>query len=228
MVAEDSQRRILFVGSGSAIFREIEKLATMDDFTVFSTYRERKYGDKNQRDYRLNLIDKIEIESVIKNFESLKFDRIIVSTGEMSLGIQDNRQSLDDYYTAHLINTNYLIQKLLPTMKDVANLIYISSIAATKSSFDANYAAVKAGVSAFIRSQSRFVGDRQSIFSVAPSLLSGTRMFEDMEQATLNAHNVRNHGRISTVYEFAEFLWSLKPGSSRIINGHSISAGNEY
>jgi NAD(P)-dependent dehydrogenase (short-subunit alcohol dehydrogenase family) len=108
------------------------------------------------------------------------------------------------------------------------NLIYISSIAASNSSFDCHYSAVKAGVSAYLKSRSRFLDTNQSSFSIAPSLIEGTKMYLEMSPETVANHLVRNKGRLTSVDEISRYVWAQNPEISLALNGKLISVGNEY
>jgi NAD(P)-dependent dehydrogenase (short-subunit alcohol dehydrogenase family) len=229
MLFQEYPKRVLVVGGTSRIFEGIRDKAIQSDYQVYGTSRgSTELTDRNF--LRLDLANRESVDDFGVQLGEMKFQRILVLTGELSAHFSEEFGSfgISKYYETHLVNTISVIESLIERLTEPGNLIYISSIAALRSSYDYHYSAVKAGVSAYIKSRSRFLHANQSMFSLAPSLLIGTRMYDDMSAETKASHLVRNHGRISSIEELNSFIWSLEPTSTTILNGQTVPVGNDY
>ena len=217
------------MGGTSRIFEGIRDRAIQSGYQVYGTTR----GSNDLMDhnfFRLDLANKESVDDFQFQLGDFEFQRILILTGESSIRYSEELESLgiSKYYETHLINTIAVIENLIGRLTEPGNLIYISSIAALRSSYDFHYSAVKAGVAAYIKSKSRFLSNNQSIFSLAPSLIIGTRMYDEMSLDTKASHLVRNHGRVSSIEELNNFIWSLEPTSTTILNGQTVPVGNDY
>ena len=217
------------MGGTSRIFEGIRDRAIQSGYQVYGTTR----GSNDLMDhnfFRLDLANKESVDDFLFQLGDFEFQRILILTGESSIRYCEELESLgiSKYYETHLINTIAVIENLIGRLTEPGNLIYISSIAALRSSYDFHYSAVKAGVAAYIKSKSRFLSKNQSIFSLAPSLIIGTRMYDEMSLDTKASHLVRNHGRVSSIEELNNFIWSLEPASTTILNGQTVPVGNDY
>jgi NAD(P)-dependent dehydrogenase (short-subunit alcohol dehydrogenase family) len=230
MVDHSKPKKLLIVGGTSVLSESLAQLAGIENYEIHSTSRGGKICSYANNQYDLDLSCLGHVEDFLNVISPHKYERIIVLTGKAS-GIEVNAkasEAINAYYTAHLVNTVHLIDKLLMNLDTQGNLIYISSIAATNSSFDCHYSAVKAGVTAYIKSRSRFLEINQSSFSIAPSLIEGTKMHLEMSAQVVASHLVRNKGRLISVDEVSKYIWALKPEFTMAINGQLISVGNEY
>ena len=230
MIDQSKPKKLLVIGGTSILSYALGQLARIEDYEIDVTSRGGKFCSYAHNQYDLDLGTLSHVEEFLRRISQKKYHRIIVLTGEAS-GIEVNTnapESLNAYYTAHLVNTVYLIDKLLMTLETQGNLIYISSIAASNSSFDCHYSTVKAGVTAYIKSRSRFLDSEQSTFSVAPSLIEATKMYLEMSSKIVANHIVRNKGRLTSVDEVSKYIWAQKPEITKAINGRLISVGNEY
>lgn len=217
------------MGGTSRIFEGIRDKAIHSGYQVYGTTRV-PTGLIDHNFFRLDLANKESIDDFQFQLGEFKFQRILILTGESSFRYSEGLDALNisKFYETHLINTIAVIENLTGRLSESGNLIYVSSIAALRSSYDYHYSAVKAGVAAYIKSKSRFLGAKQSMFSLAPSLIIGTRMYDDMSVDTKASHLVRNHGRISTIDELNNFIWSLEPDGTTILNGQMVPVGNDY
>jgi NAD(P)-dependent dehydrogenase (short-subunit alcohol dehydrogenase family) len=230
MVDHPNPKKLLVIGGTSILSESLAQLARNERYEIDTTTRDGKSCSYASNQYELDLGSLGNVETFLERILMRKYHRIIVITGEAS-GIEVNSNATDAinaYYTTHLTNTVYLIDKLLMKLETPGNLIYISSIAASNSSFDCHYSAVKAGVSAYLKSRSRFLDTNQSSFSIAPSLIEGTKMYLDMSPETVANHLVRNKGRLTSVDEISRYVWAQNPEISLALNGKLISVGNEY
>lgn len=230
MIVQSKQKKLLVIGGTSILSESLAQLARLENYEIDATSRGGKLCRYANNQYDLNLSSLSNLEEFLRKISLRKYHRVIVLTGAAS-GIEVDTnisEAIDAYYTAHLINTVYLIDKLLMKLETEGNLIYISSIAASNSSFDSHYSAVKAGVSAYIKSRSRFLDGNQSSFSIAPSLMHSTRMYLEMSDQVKANHLVRNRGRLTSVDEVSKYIWAQNPQITMAINGRIISVGNEY
>lgn len=230
MVDHSKPKKLLLIGGTSILSENIAHLAQLENYEIETTSRGGQICSYADNQYELDLDSLENVEKFLLDVSGNEYHRIIILTGEAS-GIEVNSTAsvaIHDYYTAHLINTIYLIDKLMTKLETPGNLIYISSIAAKNSSFDCHYSAVKSGVSAYMKSRSRFLANNQSAFSIAPSLILGTKMYLEMSPETVANHLVRNRGRLTSTDEVSKFVWAQKPEISMAVNGQLISVGNEY
>lgn len=230
MVDHSKPKKLLVIGGTSILSEKIAHLARLENYEIEITSRGKKICNYADNQYELDLDSLENVKNFLLEVSGNEYHRIIILTGEAS-GIEVNSTAtiaIHGYYTAHLINTIYLIDRLMSNLETPGNLIYISSIAATNSSFDCHYSAVKSGVSAYIKSRSRFLANNQSAFSIAPSLILGTKMYLEMSPETIANHLVRNRGRLTSSDEVSKYVWAQKPETTMAINGQLISVGNEY
>jgi NAD(P)-dependent dehydrogenase (short-subunit alcohol dehydrogenase family) len=230
MVNHSKPKKLLVIGGTSILSESLAQLARIENYEIETTSRGGKICRYANNQYELELSSLGNVEEFLRSIATHKYHRIIVLTGEAS-GIDVNSnatEAINAYYTAHLTNTVYLIDQLLMKLETPGNLIYISSIAASNSSFDCHYSAVKSGVSAYLKSRSRFLESNQSSFSIAPSLIEGTKMYLEMSPKTAANHLVRNKGRLTSPDEVSKYVWAQKPEITMSINGQMISVGNEY
>lgn len=230
MVDHSKPKKLLVIGGTSILSENIAHLARLENYEIETTSRGGKICSYADIQYELDLGSLENVENFLLDVSKNKYHRIIILTGEAS-GIEINSTAavaIQDYYAAHLINTIYLIDRLMTKLETPGNLVYISSIAATNSSYDCHYSAVKSGVSAYIKSRSRFLANNQSSFSIAPSLILDTKMYLGMSPETVANHLVRNRGRLTSADEVSKFVWAQKPEITMALNGQMISVGNEY
>lgn len=230
MVDHSKPKNLLVIGGSSILSECIAQLARNDNYEIDTTTRGGKVSGYANNVYELDLNSRDSVTDFLKCIEMRKYERIIVLTGEASgISVNENdSHAINAYYNAHLTHTVYLIDKLLMKLENPGNLIYISSKAASNSSFDCHYSAVKAGVAAYVKSRSRFLNSNQSSFSIAPSLIEGSKMYLEMSPSTLANHLVRNKGRLTSPDEISKYIWGQKPQITMAINGQVISVGNEY
>ena len=230
MVEHSKPKKLLLIGGTSILSEALAQLARIENYEIETTSRGGKICRYANNQYELDLNSITSVGEFLRKISEHKYHRIIVLTGEAS-GIDVNTngtEAINAYYTAHLTNTVYLIDKLLLKLETPGNLIYISSIAASNSSFDCHYSAAKAGVTAYLKSRSRFLDSNQSSFSIAPSLIEGTKMYLEMLPKTVANHIVRNKGRLTSPDEVSKYIWAQKPEITMAMNGQLISVGNEY
>lgn len=230
MVDHSKSKKLLIIGGTSILSDYLAQLAKKEDYEIEITSRSEKKCKYADNQFKLDLSDQSNILEFLNHTEFNSYRRIVVLTGETSrIEVKsDAKNEIDVYYATHLANTVFLLDKIVKNLENPGNLIYMSSIAAIKSSYDCHYSAVKAGVSAYIRSRSRFLDRNQSMVSIAPSLIDGTRMYLEMSPETIASHLVRNRGRLTSPDEVSKFIWALQPESTVAINGQMISVGNEY
>jgi NAD(P)-dependent dehydrogenase (short-subunit alcohol dehydrogenase family) len=230
MVDHSKPMKLLVIGGTSILSESISQLARIEEYQIETTSRGGKVCSYADTQHELDLSSVSSLEEFLRGISTHRYNRIIVLTGETS-GIDvdaNGTEEINAYYNTHLINTVYLIDQLLAKLETPGNLIYISSIAATNSSYDCHYSAVKAGVTAYIKSRSRFLSANQSSFSIAPSLIKDTKMYRGMSTNTVANHLVRNKGRLISPNEVAKYVWAQRPETTMAINGQLISVGNEY
>ena len=94
----------------------------------------------------------------------------------------------------HVTGTLLALQALRPHINPGASVVLMSSIAATKGSYDASYAAAKGAVSSLVRSLAREWFGLARVNAVAPGLIADSPVHQSMTPEHAAKHSERMFG----------------------------------
>lgn len=117
---------------------------------------------------------------------------------------------------------------LLGKLQSNGLIIYLSSRSALYPSRDMMYSAVKAGMSAALKSMTLQMEPGQAVFSLAPGLIRGSGMYLDMPELTRDDHEKRSKGKLLKVDEFAIELFHVIDHRQDYKNGSIVEIGIRY
>lgn len=123
----------------------------------------------------------------------------------------------------------YLVGRLLKYMRVGGSILCVSSIAAERGSYDAAYAGSKAAIVAMAKSVATWQGARLRANCVAPGLIEGSRMFDEMlpERREIHRDRVPNKELLNAadlalvIKDLTEKHWSHLNGAVIRLNGGS-------
>jgi len=227
--SEDDQ--VLILGANSRIARTLlKKMETSyPDVTLVS---KSAIDDLNLKPYSfvsLNLNEQKSVENFIMKIGEKKFDFIYIFIGAVS-DLETTSSSLEEitkYYVAFAASLNFLISKLQNNLKSSSTLIFLSSRAAHRPSYDAHYSAVKASTEAFIKSIANKSHTKRFLI-LAPSLIEDTRIYEDMSPETIKAHRDRTSNSLLTLEEVAVIIFAMSFDRNTYLSGSTTCIGRDW
>ena len=176
----------------------------------------------------MNLIDVAQFLDSYE-FQELKYDKVVINLGATSISWLAENQNLIEYYQSFTYGINLLIQGIATEhMVEGANMIVIGSIAASRSSFDPHYSAIKSSLESFIRSYSKKLDCDRSIVTLSPSLIENSKMYNDMDVFTREMHSSRSNNKLLSAEQVANLIFALTPAITSSMNGRSLAIGNDY
>ncbi len=222
---------MLIVGANSNI--SIQLVSNIRQFNPRLTLVSRnQIVDRIPTGHRQLTLNLSEDESIFKFLNAIKterFDFIYFFAGEVS-DLEIESASIDEtfkYYKSYAAGVNFLIGHLHKNLDQGATLIFLSSRAAHKPSFDLHYSAVKASTEAFIRSIARKY-PTQRFLVLAPSLIEDTRIYKRMTEETINVHKVRTSNRLLSVSEVVEVIMEMSLDKESYENGGTTCIGRDW
>lgn len=228
------QPNLLILGGGSSLASHLIQEALEDNYHVTATVRELpkppQVGDT--RWVQLDLETDESISSFFSAIENTKFQRIIYCIGKTSAPISSKKSvgEVDDYFRIQLSHGAWVIENLIQHLETegASQLIFVSSRASTFPSYDAHYAACKAGLQALVSSLSLRVASNQSLVSVTSGLLLNSTMYLDMPVDVRVGHETRSGNKLLTVEQAATQIWKVEMSAAVGINGQVIEIGPTY
>jgi NAD(P)-dependent dehydrogenase (short-subunit alcohol dehydrogenase family) len=222
---------VLIVGANSNI--SIQLVSNIRQFNPRLTLVSRnQIVDSTRSEDRLLTLNLSEEESILKFLDEIemeRFDLIYFFAGEVS-DLEIESASIGetfDYYKSYAAGINFLIGHLHKNLDQGATLIFLSSRAAHRPSFDLHYSAVKASTEAFIRSIAQKCPS-QRFLVLAPSLIEDTRIYKRMTEQNINAHKVRTSNRLLSVSEVVGVILQMSLDKQSYENGGTTCIGRDW
>ena len=223
--------QILIIGANSLISRAL--VQGIKPYTSKITLVSRSLIgdiDSASEDYMaLNLEDIDSVSNLFQNLQESHFDYVYIFAGAVSkLDISSSSlEETQDYYRTYGASLNYLIGRIQTHLSDSATMIFVSSRAAHRPSYDAHYSAIKASTEAFIMSiANRFPGRR--LLVLAPSLIENTKMFNDMLQENIKMHRERTFNSLLTIDEVVESILEIRFERDKFLSGSTTYIGRDW
>lgn len=185
----NSMKNILVVGSRGFIGQALKVDFERQGFKVFGTTRR-----KSSEDLCLDLMDCASIEDFVLPVNTL---HAIV----FAVGIKPSQNLRGITYKhflnmieVNLIGPSLLLRRLLPLCERNALVLFFSSVATRKGSYDPSYAAAKAGISGLIQSlQNEFPEQRFNAISIG--LVEGSPVHQGMSEEFRQKHRSHMHNQ---------------------------------
>lgn len=134
----------------------------------------------------------------------------------MGYGVQQMDQAMAVNFTGQA----KLLQKIIPAIRNGGQIIFTSSIAGERGSYDPIYAASKGAVIAFVKSMAKALAPRIRVNAVAPGLIHQSGMFRQMTPQQREGHRQDTlSGELMREEELAAILLDLTRPHWRPLNG---------
>jgi len=174
----------------------------------------------------LDLSQESSVTRFGEEIENRHFDLVVYLVGATRIG----NVNPQEYVETNFSNPIRLFEMLTIKLAQEAPscFIFISSRAAKYPSFDVYYSAVKAGLSAALRSLNATAHSGSKFLSVLPGLITGSGMYMDMDSNVRESHKVRSNNRLLDINEAAREIFNIIDNKNKFTNGEMIEIGPSY
>lgn len=178
----------IIVGASGTVGRATSSLLESEGFHLIQTTSRQNDSQKAH----LNLGDFDSIESFSSTIKSV--DALVITAGKEP---QQNLEGLTREHFNEMIDIHYkgplwLVKCLQKKFSSSSALVFISSVAAYKGSYDPTYSSLKSGVNGLVRTLARELSPNTTVSAVAPGLIQDSpvfdRMTDDFRSKHLNAN----------------------------------------
>ena len=159
---------------------------------------------------KLDLLDRNSINQAIDQIPNI--DGLILTAGyEPQKSLREMTDDhMDKMFGIHVTGPMWLIKKIQDKINPGGILIFTSSVAAYKGSYDPCYATVKGATNALTRTLARELSPDVRVNAIAPSLISNSPVFERMTPDFREKHlNATLNKRLLKPEECADTAWFL-------------------
>jgi 3-oxoacyl-[acyl-carrier protein] reductase len=182
-------KNILIVGETGFIAQRLKADFEEQGFRVIGTSR-----NKSSNGLYLDLTapDSIEKFAVpVENLHALVFAQGIKPSRNLK---SMTYQHFQDMLNVHLIGPSLLLKKLLPLCEKQALVLFFSSVATRKGSYDPSYAVAKAGILGLVQSlQNEFPEQRFNAISLG--LVEDSPVYQGMSEEFRQKHRSHMHNQ---------------------------------
>lgn len=200
-----NKRTYLLVGGTGSVGQAIHKLLLDEgQRSILTSSSEKKNTIK------LDLLDHLSIDQATNQIP--KIDGLILAAGyEPQKSLREmTAEHMDTMFGIHVTGPLWLIKKLQDKFNPGASIIFTSSVAAYKGSYDPCYATVKGATNALTRTLARELSPKIRVNAIAPSLVSNSPVFERMTPDFRAKHlNATLNKRLLLPEECADTAWFL-------------------
>lgn len=218
------------MGAGSSLAIDLLKKITPYSPEIIRVYRN-SHSENHpvNNNLYLDLTDKNSLNEFVKNIQNQEFTHIYIFIGKTSnIDLFIGQLSeIENYYQAYAANLNFLMARLYEVLTEAGSMIFISSRAAHKVSYDAHYSAVKSSNEAFLRSLAGRNGNKR-VLILAPSLIENSTMFAAMDENTILKHRARTNNGLLTIQEVTDKLIKISLYKETFQSGQIITIGGDW
>lgn len=152
-------------------------------------------------------------DSSIENFSlTQQIDHVIIASGaEPSKNLyQTSKQHLHQMMNIHVTGPMLLLRKITGNITPGGCIVFLSSPAALKGSYDPGYAAAKGATNALIKTLAKDLGPSVRINGVSPGLIEDSTVYKTMTPDFRERHlNNALTKKLTTVMECAEAVYFM-------------------
>ena len=230
-------KNLILLGGTSSLGNSVYKIFMQNGYKIYATYFSNNKNIEplgNIKFHHLDLNDNSSIanfcEFLFKN--NIKIDAMVSLAGNIGgknlKGYCDN--DIDLVFKVNFIGQVKLIKKILPLLTDQSRLIFLSSIAAQKGSFDPIYAASKGALLSFVKSVLRSLPAGSTINAIAPGPINNSTMTNAMNDEVKKIHLSAIHSReFLDINDLSKIIFDICQDHWRHLNGSCIDInGGEY
>jgi len=232
-------KKILIIGGSSSIGIPIVKLFLNNNYTVFSTFNknsiEAEIKKYHLNEFKLDLTDKYSIINFSKSLISSKnkFDSFIFLPSIIyGLNLNEYKdENIDNIFLINFISQAKLLKTILPCLKKESSILFISSIASKKGSYDPFYAATKGAIDSFVKSIIHNLPSGIRVNSICPGLIENSSMYTNMSYKIREKHRENTKSKkLLSKNDLAKIIFDLTNDRYWFhLNGATIDLnGGEY
>jgi 3-oxoacyl-[acyl-carrier protein] reductase len=183
------KKQAIVVGASGAVGQSVCQLLETDHDLIRTTSDPDKISSDN---WLLNFRDLVTVERVGQ--QATHVDALVICAGKEP---QQNLEGLELDHFEEMIDLHYkgplwLVKQLQPKLSKGSGIVFISSVAAYKGSYDPTYASLKSAINGLTRSLARELSPKTTVNAVAPGLIQDSpvfdRMTDDFRAKHLNAN----------------------------------------
>lgn len=232
-MAYKTMENVLIIGASSSIGNEISSVFRDASRRVITTYSSKSPGDEQDPAdaFQLDLAMNESIETFTENLKSkIKKVDIAIFLSAVLPGKQLTQYKFSEIDNVMAVNFNgqaKLIQGILPLLNSRSRLLLFSSISGQRGSFDPVYAASKGALLSLVKSLIFELPRGARINAIAPGLIQGSAMFNDMTPERQEYHRNQIPSRhllhpqdlAKVVFDICQDHWQHLNGSCVDLNG---------
>lgn len=175
--------------------------------------------------YRVDIGDKKELDSFLKNVEYIRFDGIINNAGFNSEGLDSC--SYDEFNYALKVGLSapfYLVKSLRYNLNKDASIVNIASTRALMSQKNnESYATVKGGILALTHAMAMTLRNKARVNSISPGWIDVSN-YNESKKIEISNNDMLQHpvGRVGKPEDIAEMVLFMCSDKGSFINGENI------
>lgn len=227
---------IVIIGASSSVGEAMIEKFNSADYYIAATYHSNNQiaAGENVIPLPLDLTDNKSIADFpnkIKNSMTHIDTAIFLSAVCPGNSLSEyNTFEVEEVMSVNFTGQAKVIIKILPLLRPGSQIIMFSSISAQKGSYDAVYAASKGAVLSFVKSLASTLPKGVRINTVAPGLIEGSAMFNEMTPERRKHHSeLIPTGRFLQLPDLANVVYDLCQSHWAHLNGACIDLnGGQY
>lgn len=229
MILEKSIKTVLIIGSSASIAPKISQKFSESGSEILGTHYLRNSVSSSalSKAHYLDLSNEKSIEdfSIHLGQAPRKISVLIFLAGILpgkSLGDYEFSE-IDRVMNINFIGQAKLLSKLIPHLSEDACILMLSSISARRGSFDPIYAASKGALVSFVKSMASKLPSGIRINALAPGLIEGTSMFNNMDSKLQDKHRGQtNSNALLSIQDLADVIFDICQPKWAHLNGACI------
>ena len=230
MAFSDSDR-VLIVGANSSLASALITQISLFNPEITGIFREDTSVNSAAFQHKMffDLADVASIDRLMGQLALESFSYIYIFVGATSNIDTKNGPiaTISEYYAMYGARLNYLLGKLENCLSVGGTLIFLSSRAAHRPSYDAHYSAVKSSNEGFLLSLSAKTKGKR-ILVLAPSLIENSAMYNRMSNKTINSHRERTGNRLLSSEDVTSILIEMSLNKTKYPNGSVECLGRDW
>jgi len=223
--------RVLIVGANSSLASALIPKISLFNPEITGIFRKDTHVDSSafQQQMFFDLADVASIDRILEQLALESFNYIYIFVGATSNIDTKNGPlaNISEYYAKYGARLNYLLGRLGNCLSVGGTLIFLSSRAAHRASYDAHYSAVKSSNEGFLLSLSAQTQQKR-ILILAPSLIENSAMYNRMSKETTNRHRERTGNLLLSCEEVTSVLIDMSTNITKYPNGSVECIGRDW
>ena len=223
--------KVLIVGANSSLATALIPQISLFNPEITAIFRKDTPVNSAvfQQQMFFDLADIASINRIMGQLAVESFNYIYIFVGATSNIDTKNGPiaTISEYYTLYGARLNYLLGKLENCLSVSGTLIFLSSRAAHRPSYDAHYSAVKSSNEGFLLSLSA-TSQGKRILILAPSLIENSGMYNRMSNETINTHRERTGNQLLSSEDVTSVLIDMSVNKTKYPNGSVKCLGRDW